>query len=244
MKKLVCGVIAAVMSLGAASEQCDYPGDVCAAQEAFERADDALGLMLESINIRINDDEFEEFLVDPAELTSSLKQSQTAWEVYQAAHCAAVFRLMSGGTSAQVDELTCLADLADARTAQLQALYGAAADLVTDDDLSWLNGVWFERCESGEAAYQFYVTDDRVYAEVAPDEISSDPGEMAEAEILLAQDGFVEVTPFGWDNTFLRIKPAGGDRIVGDVFEVFSDATAPLETVDLVQCPVIRDGVE
>lgn len=244
MNKLVCTVILAMVSLGAAASQCEFPAEVCAAQEALEQNNEELGLTLESIYLRIDDDDFADFLVDPAELTSSLEKSQTAWRAYQEAHCAAVFRLMSNGKSSHVDELTCLAELAEERISQLRVLYPVKADKVTDDDLSWMNGVWYESCDSRQAAYHFYVSNDGVYAEVAPDEVPSDQGQLAEAEILLVYNGFVEVTPFGWDNTFLRIKSAGDGRIVGNLFEIFSDTITPLEDIDLVECPGIRDADE
>lgn len=244
MNKLLCTVIVAMVSLGAASAQCEFPPEVCAAQEAFERNDEELGLTLELIYLRIDDDDFADFLVDPAELASSLEQSQTAWRAYQEVQCAAVFRLMGDSMSSHVDELTCLAELAEARISQLRVLYQVTADKVTDDDLSWLNGVWYESCDFRQAAFNFYVSNDGVYAEVAPDEASSDQAKLAEAEILLGYNGFVEVTPFGWDNKFLRIRSAGEGRIVGDLFEVFSDTIAPLEAIDLVECPAIRDADE
>ncbi|MEZ5986115.1 MAG: lysozyme inhibitor LprI family protein [Hyphomonas sp.] len=245
MRLCLSVLVVCILPMGLASAQCELPADICEVQAAFEQADDELGLLLESLYIRIGDDDFDDFQVDPAALASSLEESQTAWRAYREAQCAAVFRLMSGGTSAQVDELTCLAELTEARTAQLRLVYDGTVETVTDDDLSWLNGIWFESCDSKKAAYQFYVTGDGVYAEVAPDEDRpSDTSQMAEAEILLANNGYVEVTPFGWENTFLRVKPDGEDRMVGDLLEMFSDTTVPLEPIDLVQCWAIPDSVE
>ena len=241
MRLVFIAVISMLALSSHAETSCGLPEELCVAQEAFELSGEQLLQTLAAIDTKIANNEFEDFLVEPAEISDSLQQSQEAWSSYRDAHCDAVFRLMSGGTSRQEDQLNCLTELTQARTAQLQSLYEVTVDRITDDDLSWLNGVWFERCGATQAAFQFYVNSDGVYAAVAPaGDMPSDPGQLAEAEILLARNGFIEVTPFGWDNRFLRIRPADGDRIIGDLMEIFPDSIAPIETIDLVRCSAGR----
>lgn len=106
-----------------AESGCDFPEHMCASQKAFERADARMMETLEAIQVKIESNGFEDFMVDSAAISESLARGQLAWQGYMEGHCAAVFRLMSGGTSRQIDELDCMAELTDARVQQLRALY-------------------------------------------------------------------------------------------------------------------------
>ena len=119
---VVTAIVLLAMSCYAESA-CDFPADICASQKAFERADANMMETLEAIQLKIENNGFEDFMVEPAEISESLARGQAAWQSYMESHCAAVFRLMSGGTSRQIDELDCMAELTDARIQQLRALY-------------------------------------------------------------------------------------------------------------------------
>ncbi|HEY9143161.1 MAG TPA: lysozyme inhibitor LprI family protein [Arenimonas sp.] len=121
-----------MMALGLAAgpvvAPCDLPADACEAQAAFEAADVRLQATLDAIRARIEARGFADYMVGPEEISGSLEAGQAAWVNYRGAHCASVFRLMSGGTSRHVDELECLAQVTRARIAQLENLYGVAPD--------------------------------------------------------------------------------------------------------------------
>lgn len=106
---------------------CDFPPAVCAAQHDFEQADTLLTDRLDAIFDSIGSGVFGDYLVEPMVLKDSLKRSQTAWIHYRQAHCAAVFSLMSGGSSRHEDELRCLTALTQARERQLSSLYDVDA---------------------------------------------------------------------------------------------------------------------
>lgn len=121
-----CGVIAAVLLLGTAcyaEAACDFSKDICVSQAAFDSADAALANTLALVHAKIENDGFEGFLVDSGQIRHSLAQSQAAWEHYRDHQCAAVFRLMSGGSSRHVDELACMTDITNSRVGQLRELY-------------------------------------------------------------------------------------------------------------------------
>jgi len=103
---------------------CGMPAEVCQAQAAFERADALMAGSLEDIRTKIRADGFADFMVRPEDILESLEAGQSAWMQFRELHCASVFRLMSGGTSRQSDELFCLARVTETRTAQLRELYG------------------------------------------------------------------------------------------------------------------------
>ncbi|WP_084419784.1 lysozyme inhibitor LprI family protein [Henriciella litoralis] len=242
-------ILVAALSMLALSSQaepaCDFQEDMCLAQEAFEAVDAQMEQTLAAIETKIESNGFEDYMVEPDDIRDSLELGQTSWSSYRDAHCAAVFRLMSGGTTRHEDELVCLAELTAARTTQLQSLYEVTTDTITDDDLSWLNGVWFESCGAKQASFRFYVDSDGVYAEVAPDaDMPFDEDQLTKADILLARNGFIEVTPYGWDNLFLRVKSAGEDHIIGDLVEIFPNSVAPIEAIDLVRCWAAPDSDE
>ncbi len=119
-------VIAVVLIRGMACYAepiCDFPKEYCVSQAAFDDAESNLAGTLTLIQAKIDDNGFEDFLVEREEIKHSLIQGQAAWQNYRDQHCAAVFRLMSGGSSRHVDELSCLTDLTNARVRQLQELY-------------------------------------------------------------------------------------------------------------------------
>ncbi len=109
-----------------AESDCEFPGEICTAQTAFELSDAQMAETLDAIQTKIANNGFEDFMVEPGDIAESLKSGQAAWANYRDGHCAAVFRLMSGGTSRQVDELDCMTVLTEARTVQLRELYDVA----------------------------------------------------------------------------------------------------------------------
>nr|WP_321361962.1 lysozyme inhibitor LprI family protein [uncultured Hyphomonas sp.] len=235
-------VLVAALSMFALSSYaetaCDLPEDMCVAQEAFEAADAQMEQTLEAVETKIENNEFEDFMVEPADISESLELGQAAWSNYRDAHCAAVYRLMSGGTSRHEDELNCLTELTAARTAQLQSLYDVTADTVTDDDLSWLHGAWYESCSSSGFVFHFFVSSDGVFADTAPEGgFPADPSQMHRADILLGYDGVVEITPSGWDTGFLRIKSGGQGNLIGESYETVDGSTILIDEFELFQCP-------
>ncbi|KCZ53194.1 hypothetical protein HY29_17660 [Hyphomonas beringensis] len=235
-------VLLAALSMFALSSYaetaCDLPEDMCVAQEAFEAADAQMEQTLEAIETKVENNEFEDFMVEPADISESLELGQAAWSNYRDTHCAAVYRLMSGGTSRHEDELNCLTELTAARTAQLQSLYDVTADTVTDDDLSWLHGAWYESCSSSGFVFHFFVSSNGVFADTAPEGgFPADPSQMPPAEILLGYDGVVEITPSGWDTGFLRIKSGGQGNLIGESYETVDGSTILIDEFELFQCP-------
>ena len=221
-----------------AETACEFPEDMCVAQEAFDAADAQMEETLEAIETKIENNGFEDFMVEPADISESLELGQAAWTSYQDAHCAAVYRLMSGGTSRHEDELNCLTELTEARTAQLQSLYEVAVDTITDDDLSWLHGAWYESCSSSGFVFHFFVNGDGVFADTAPESgFPADPSQMPPADILLGYNGIVEITPFGWETGFLRIKSGGQGNLIGEWYDTVEGSTIQIEQFELFQCP-------
>ncbi len=106
-----------------ADADCQFPEPMCKAQTAFDAADLELTQTIKRITDAINADAFDDYIVDKTEILTSFDASQAAWASYRDAHCDAVFRLMSGGTSRNVDQLDCMTDLTTARIKQLTSLY-------------------------------------------------------------------------------------------------------------------------
>ncbi len=106
-----------------ADTDCQFPEPMCNAQAAFDTADLELTQTIKRITDAINTDAFDDYMVDKTEILTSFDASQTAWASYRDAQCDAVFRLMSGGTSRNIDQLDCMTDLTTARIKQLTSLY-------------------------------------------------------------------------------------------------------------------------
>lgn len=109
-----------------AEADCEFPEDMCAAQVALELADAQMAETLGAVQTKIENNGFDDFMVEPGDIAESLELGQSAWANYRDEHCAAVFRLMSGGTSRHVDELDCMTELTKSRTVQLRELYDVA----------------------------------------------------------------------------------------------------------------------
>lgn len=106
-----------------AKENCDAPEDICIAQSVFEQADAQMTKTYETVLAKIKNHDFDDYMVDPANIEKSLKYSQETWFVYRDAQCESVFALMSGGTSRQVDQLECLSELTYKREEELRKVY-------------------------------------------------------------------------------------------------------------------------
>lgn len=125
--RLVAFAVLLMLAMSADAEtDCEFPEAMCNAQAEFEHADAQMVKTLGAVQTKIANNGFEDFMVEPGDIAESLELGQAAWANYRDGHCAAVFRLMSGGTSRQVDELDCMTVLTEARTVQLRELYDVA----------------------------------------------------------------------------------------------------------------------
>lgn len=247
----ICLAVLGMLLPGLALADCDLPDGLCEAQAEFDHAVDGNTLVYEKIRADIESGGYASYLVDPEYLEESLVTSQQAWLTYRDAQCQAVFRLMSGGTSRDTDELNCLAELTVDRTRLLIKLYdvdeaafaaedaaGLSEALTGHEDFSWLQGVWFDACDGGAAMFSFDVHEDGVYALVYPDRgDETDRSLMSLSDVQTRNDGSVDIMPDGWDNQFVRLSSDGEDRIIGDLYERFPDGVAAQEELELMLCP-------
>lgn len=231
-------VAVSILPMGMAAAECNFPAAVCQAQAVFEVAEDDLEQTVKAVRTNIANDIYVDYLVEADVLSESFENAQIAWSGYRDANCTAVVRLMSGGTSHQEDELSCHAELAKARTAELRELYEISDLLESDGDLAWLDGHWYTGCNRNSPVLSFEVRGDGIYAVSDPEiDVRDDPDLFKKAGIEQRSDGYVNITPAGWDNRFLRVTQAGDNRMIGDLYERLGGTPAPMEGIALFKCP-------
>lgn len=126
----------------------------------------------------------------------------------------------------------------------LKALFAPEINM---DELGWLNGIWgvvepdseaFATCESadGEAYISFDLTDPYRPIISAQAEPAYPDNERETGFSPIAEDdtdiGFLNVSPRGWEDAYLKFRPKGEDHSVMEVrmWEFSGDDTAWFET--------------
>jgi uncharacterized protein YecT (DUF1311 family) len=117
-------LLASALSPTLQAEQARTLGEtLCAAQEKYEKADADLNKTYQHIIKSMQNDVYQDGLVDKTALKKTLIKSQTKWLAYRDSHCEAYYTFYSGGTSRNVDRLICLAEETEKRAQQLSNLY-------------------------------------------------------------------------------------------------------------------------
>lgn len=117
-------LLALMMSLPSLAEtQCPFSESECAALNRYEAANQELNSIYQRIMGKIHSQGYDEYLVPQEDIKQSLQNAQRAWLKYRDSHCEAYYTLFSGGTSRNIDRLSCLAEMTIERTTLLQNVY-------------------------------------------------------------------------------------------------------------------------
>ena len=123
MKNLSIYLLLIISFNSFSKDSCNFPESMCIAQNDYDQADIQLNNTYQRIVKKIELNEFDDYLVPKNEIKTSLLNSQRAWLKFRDANCEAHYRLFSGGTSRNEDNLVCLSDMTILRVEQLKKLY-------------------------------------------------------------------------------------------------------------------------
>ena len=78
---------------------------------------------------------------------------------------------------------------------------------VPGHELSWLNGIWYEDCETSAPYISFSASDEGLFALTGPEaKAQAVPPVEGKASANPGERGFTYVTPPKWNDAYLRIK--------------------------------------
>ncbi|EGU46118.1 hypothetical protein VII00023_09626 [Vibrio ichthyoenteri ATCC 700023] len=103
--------------------QCEFSPAACDAMARYDIADKKLNHVYQNIISKIESNQFDGYLVAKGEIKTSLVAAQRTWLKYRDVHCEAYYTLFSGGTSKNIDRMTCLTEMTEQRILVLQQLY-------------------------------------------------------------------------------------------------------------------------
>lgn len=114
------------LSFGSVAEDADPCSEMppeCRFNLLYDAVDNELNQTYKAIVSKINSGGFDDFMVDADYIKEGLIKSQRAWLKFRDTNCNAYYRVWSGGTSRNADELLCLSKMTEERTQFLDRLY-------------------------------------------------------------------------------------------------------------------------
>jgi hypothetical protein len=131
------------------------------------------------------------------------------------------FKRLLIGAACITTATLCIVAVADTPDRELAALMPTAVDI---NDLDWLEGSWGMKtpeepydkscgANDGRAYIHLDMSDDRPVV-TAPPEPTAPEGETVTAWTLITEyeGGFASISPRNWENSYLRVKPAGDEK--------------------------------
>ncbi|MFC3150725.1 lysozyme inhibitor LprI family protein [Litoribrevibacter euphylliae] len=113
-------------SFGSVAEETDPCADMppeCRYLLLYEATDTKLNQTYKAIMSKINSGGFDGYRVEKEYIKEGLIQSQRAWLKFRDSNCNAYYRVWSGGTSRNTDEMVCLSKMTEERSQYLDRLY-------------------------------------------------------------------------------------------------------------------------